>query len=211
MNMNKTKKLSIKHLKYLFGDYSDDILEKLNYDYISKYSITPAKYADEITNAMEKYCIKILNKPISKTIITEMTACVGGNVISFAKKFKYINAIELCEERYNFLQHNLKILKLENNVNTICGDSLIEIANLHQDIIFFDIPWGGKNYKFKEHINLYISKIPSYVACNLVKKYAKMIVMKTPHNFNITKFDKHIEMTIYEVLDLDKFKLLILI
>ena len=32
-----------------------------------------------------------------------MTACIGGNVISFAKEFKHVNAIELCEERYNFL------------------------------------------------------------------------------------------------------------
>ena len=208
----KNKELTPKHLRYLFGnDYSDDLLLKLNYDYISIYSITPAEFADQITDHLEIYCKKIFNKHISKLTITEMTACIGGNVISFAKKFKYVNAIELCEERYNFLNHNLKTLNLHKNVSTIMGDSLIEVANLRQDIVFFDIPWGGKNYKFKEKINLYISKIPSYNACNLVKDYTKMVIMKIPNNFNLDKFEKFVEMQIYDVIDLNKFKLLILI
>ena len=40
-------------------------------------------------------------------------------------------------------------------------------------------------------MNLYISKIPSYQACELVKNYTKMIVMKIPNNFNIKKLASH--------------------
>lgn len=206
-----SKKLSTKHLKYLFGDYPDEILNKLSYDYISIYSITPEEYASQITEKLSEICLKIFEKDITRLVITEMTACIGGNVISFAKNFKYVNAIELCEERYNFLNDNLKIFNVNKNVQTICGDSLIEVANLKQDIIFFDIPWGGRSYKFKEKINLYISKIPSYHACNLVKDYCKMIVMKIPNNFNLVKFKNYVQMDIYEVIDLVKFQLIILI
>ncbi len=213
------KELNIKHLKYLFGDVSENILNKLQYDHISIYSITPAKLATDITTKLQFYSIKIfgsglvpgLDKSINKLIITEMTACIGGNVISFAKNFKYVNAIELCKKRYDFLNHNLQILNINANVNTINGDSLIEIVNLKQDIIFFDIPWGGRNYKFKEKINLYISKIPSYEACNLVKRYTKIIVMKIPNNFNLEKFTKCVNMIIFDICDFIKFKLIILI
>ena len=100
---------------------------------------------------------------------------------------------------------------MNGNVKTIHGDSLIEVLNLKQDIIFFDIPWGGRNYKFKEKINLYISKIPSYEACNLVKKYTKIIVMKIPNNFNLEKFAKYVNMIIFDICDFIKFKLIILI
>lgn len=207
----KYKELSLKHLHYLFGNYSNDILEKLEYDYISIYSITPCEYAEKITLELDKYCKKILKKPASQITITEMTACIGGNVISFAKKFKHVNAIELCEERFNFLNKNLEVLNLKKNVSTINGDSMIEIANLKQDLIFFDIPWGGRSYKYKEKINLYISKIPSYNACDLVKDYCKIVVMKIPNNFNLIKFRNLVKMEIYEVIDLEKFKLIILI
>ena len=142
-----------------------------------------------------------------------MTACIGGNVISFAKNFKHVNAIELCEERFEYLKWNLKILNIDKNIKTIKGDSLVEIANpkLYQDIIFFDIPWGGRNYKFKEEIDLYISKKPSYTACNLVQKYTKIIVMKIPNNFNLKKFEQFVNMEIFDVFELGKFKLIILI
>lgn len=211
INNKKSKRLALKHLRYLFGDYSDEFLGKLNYDYISIYSITPAEYAEKITKKLELICEKVFNKSIKKLTITEMTACIGGNVISFAKNFGGVNAIELSEERYNCLKQNLKLFNLTRNVRTICGDSLVEVANIQQDIVFFDIPWGGRSYKFKEKINLYISKIPSYHACNLVKDYCKMIVMKIPNNFNLIKFQNNVNMTIYEVVELQKFKLIILI
>lgn len=208
----KCKDLSLKHLKYLFGDYPDELLEKLSYDYISIYSITPADLAYKLTLCLEECCNKILKKNMNESIITEMTACIGGNVISFAHKFKHVNAIELCEERFNYLNKNLELFNLNNKVTTINGDSMIEIANLKQDIIFFDIPWGGRSYKYKEKINLYISKIPSYDACDLVREFTKILVMKIPNNFNLGKFISRLNsFEIYEILDFDKFKLLILI
>lgn len=206
------KELNVKHLKYLFGEqHSDELLNKLQYDNISIYSITPAEFAEQITQKLRISVSKILKKDISELVITEMTACIGGNVISFAKNFKHVNAIELCEQRFLYLNHNLTVLNLINNVTTINGNSLVEVVNLKQDIVFFDIPWGGRSYKFKEKIDLYISKIPSYSACNLVKDYTKIIVMKIPNNFNIQKFAHRVDMRIYEVYNLEKFRLIILV
>lgn len=209
----KCKELPLKHLKYLFGNIPDSILSKLQYDHISIYSITPHQIADKITFLLKDCLKKILETDISNLTITEMTACIGGNVISFAKHFKHVNAIELCDQRFEYLNYNLKVLDLEKNVTTIRGDCLIEIANpnLTQDVIFFDIPWGGRSYKFKEQIDLYISKKPSYNACNLVRNYTKVIVMKIPNNFNLKKFQYFVNMKIYNIFELDKFKLIILI
>lgn len=204
--------LSLKYLKYLFGEnIPDDILYSLKFDYISRYSITPANLAYEVTEKIKLISEKILKTDISNLIITEMTACIGGNVISFSKYFKHVNAIELCLKRFNYLNNNIKIFGLGENITTINGNSIIEVQKLKQDIIFFDIPWGGKNYKFKEKMDLYISKIPSYTACDLVKKFSKIIVMKIPNNFNIIKFKKKVKMKIINIFELNKFKLIILI
>ena len=205
------KELNLKHLKYLFGNHPDNILNQLQYDNISIYSITPEEFAEQITEKLRISVKKILKKDLSELIITEMTACIGGNVISFAKNFKHVNAIELCEERFTYLNHNLKVFNLTKNVTTINGNSLVEVINMKQDIVFFDIPWGGRSYKFKEKINLYISKIPSYSACNLVKDHTKIVVMKIPNNFNFQKFENRVNMKIYEIYNLEKFKLIILI
>lgn len=212
---NKSKHLPLNHLKYLFGDdIPNNILEQLKLDNISNYSITPAEYAIQITEKIRIITKDILKKDISKLVITEMTACVGGNIISFAKNFKFVNAIELCVERYNFLTHNLRVLELDKNVQCICGDSLIEIANtkqINQDIIFWDSAWGGPKYKYKEVVNLYISKLPLYEACNLVKNFCKIQVLKVPNNFNFEKFKENISLNVYEIVKLGKFKLIILI
>ena len=39
--------------------------------------------------------------------VTDCCACVGGNVISFAKYFKFVNAVEYSRQRARLLQHNV--------------------------------------------------------------------------------------------------------
>ena len=65
-------------------------------DELSVYSVTPGTLADRITDIVIKYCDQ---DPMTMTI-TDATACVGGNTISFSKKFGKVNAVELDRSRF---------------------------------------------------------------------------------------------------------------
>ena len=189
---NINKKLSLDFLKYLFGDTYTDLTD-IKLDNISVYSITPRDQADIITDVVKNYFGK-------KITVTDMTACIGGNTISFAKDFEKINAIEICKERFNFLKHNSEINKF-NNIKFYLGDSIQVIKNLTQDVIFIDPPWLGKSYKYKKNINLFLSSIPIYDICNDLYGKSKSIVLKIPKNFNIIKFNNktlHSDIYLYE-------------
>ncbi len=75
---------------------------------------------------------------VKHLIITEMTAGVGGNVLNFAKFFKFVNAIEINKIRYDYLKSNVKLYEYENvnfyNDNSV--DLLINQNNIIQDIVF---------------------------------------------------------------------------
>ena len=74
---------------------------------------------------------------------------------------------------------------------------------MKQDVIYIDPPWGGKNYKYKENINLYLSNIPIYTICNNLKGNFKYLVLKVPYNFNLKNFKNNI---IYNNIDIHKLE-----
>ena len=171
---NITSTISIEHLQYLF-DGDEKLLKSLKIDNISIYSITPHKQAESIN--------KILLEYISEdAVITDMTACIGGNTILFCKAFKYVNAIEICKERYDFLEHNLAMYNLKN-YKAYNVDCMKIIDNLQQDLIFIDAPWNGKSYKYKPIVNLFLSGKHIYNIVNSLKGKSKYIVLKVPNKF----------------------------
>lgn len=200
-NRNITPKLKEKYLKYIFNDFTDDKQYKM--DEVSIYSVTPQEYADRISELIFQYM------KTNNIVITDMMACIGGNSISFCKKFKRVNIIELSEERYDFLKYNLKLCRL-TNYNLYNFDCLNKVIELRQDIIFIDPEWGGRGYKFKKNLDLYISNIPLYSVCNRLMKYCKLQVLKLPNNFNIKKFKGHSRCKIVKIYDMNKFQLIFL-
>ena len=164
-----TKKLNINFLKHLFN-YNDEIIKKLMIDPVSIYSVTPFEIADTISQIIK-------DKMGNDLVITDMTACIGGNTISFSKYFKIVNAIEINPKRCDFLKKNLKILKIKN-VNIYNDDCFNIIENLSQDIIFIDPPWGGRKYKFRKMVDLYLSKQKLCDICNNLIDKCKLIILK---------------------------------
>jgi 16S rRNA G966 N2-methylase RsmD len=88
--------------------------------------------------------------------ITDMTSCVGGNVISFSRFFKKVNAIEIDPLRFDMLKHNTETVVGATNVNFINGNAVELLLGqddgtapqqFQQDILFMDPPWGGVDYK----------------------------------------------------------------
>lgn len=193
--------LSLK--KLIFPQITNDRLNQLEIDDESIKYITFASSAQEITNIImnnlidfpcpknttkEKWDTISLDKRMKFLVITEMTAGVGGNVLNFSKYFKYVNAIEIDTRRCNYLDKNIKLYGF-NNVNCYNEDSyklLVEKDDIVQDIIFFDPPWGGKDYKLHTNLRLNFGDKTTEIVCRnlLQKESTNMIVMKLPNNYD---------------------------
>lgn len=193
----KNKKIIKNKLFPYNGD--TEIWNKVTIDDETVSYISTPYDADRITKIIENHCASINLNP-NESIITDATAGAGGNVLSFAKKFKYVNAIELDVKRFNFLVNNILAYNI-NNVASYCDDCLQLIYNLpNQNVLFFDPPWGGKEYKNKTNIQLSLSNIPIEDICiklfkhpstsdnseNInIKNNPSIIALKLPKNYDL--------------------------
>lgn len=168
------------------------------------YSVT-----DQCTaNKISKYIAKHLP---SVEIVTDATACIGGNTYSFSGFFKNVIGVEIDPLRFSYLCHNLRILEVKNAI--VYNGNIIEICNyLKQDLVFIDPPWGGPNYKSKNYIDLYLSNMELSTVCRLISQHTKYIALKVPVNFNIIAFNEKTKKSfklLHRNTDLRKMHLLI--
>ena len=164
--------------------------KKLKYDVEGLWSITHPKEADIITEMLLNFYKNKFDN-FKNIIITDTTAGLGGNTISFAKKCTFVNSIEIFKSRFKILENNINIYKF-NNVK-LYNDNFLNIINdIKQDIIFIDPPWGGPNYKQKKKINILINNINLYDIINDLYNKCKIVGLKLPINFNIKQFSENI-------------------
>lgn len=205
------------YIERLFPDVIEkDLFFKLKIDYESIMYITTPTDAEIITQIIIKQLTN-KNMDVSNCVITDATAGVGGNVISFAEKFKFVNAIELNIIRFNYLVNNIDVYKLKN-VKTICDDMMKVLPQLeNNDIIFIDPPWGGKDYKKNDRLKLVINDIHIEDCCieminaKNYKSKIKFIVLKLPSNYDVVylreKMNNYCIITQY---DLNKMCIIVL-
>jgi predicted RNA methylase len=125
-------------------------------------------------------------------IITDGTACVGGNTSSFAKVFQNVNAIEIDPSRFSYLKNNMSVLGLDH-VSCQCGDVYDICQTSYQDVLFLDPPWGGPEYKQNQNIKLYLSNRELSEVCIDLSLYCKYIALKVPMNFKPDIFDHSVK------------------
>ena len=154
----------------------------------SIYSISKPDKAANILKIINKY-LRNKGKQTSQCVITDATACVGGDTIHFSKVFKYVNAFEIKSEHCRMLKHNLKLYS-RDNVNVICEDYVKSKHTVQQDIVYIDPPWGGPSYKRKNSVQLKLSNIPIYKIIDAIINDTLMIVLKTPINFDVQSLMK---------------------
>jgi 16S rRNA G966 N2-methylase RsmD len=160
-----------------------------NYDYEGLWSLTLPQDADKIS--------EIISNEFGKNIvITDNTAGLGGNVISFSKFFNYVIGIESDTIRFNLLRNNIKLYNL-NNVHLINNDCIkllntINNINININCYFFDPPWGGPKYKYFKKIKLKIGTYTLNKLISIIKiKYkTSPIIFKLPYNYNLDEFSK---------------------
>lgn len=189
---------------FLFRFISVEKRRQLKLDDEAFYSVTDQYTADRIS----KDILRVLP---NLQVITDATACIGGNTYSFSKFFPKVNAIEVDPLRYQYLQHNMKVLETLN-VELHLSDLLIACHRLYQDLIFIDPPWGGPDYKSKEAIDLFISDVELSEVCEHIKDTTKYIAIKVPTNFNEVQFvekTKTYMTLLYKNTELRKMHLLI--
>jgi len=113
-------------------------MEKIKIDQESLNYITIREMADKITYII-KHKLAELDIKTKDATITDCMAGVGGNTISFAKTFKYANAIENNYKRFKFLQNNLNVYDVKNTA-TYLNDYLDIYKKLTQNVIFIPLP-----------------------------------------------------------------------
>lgn len=134
------------------------------------------------TNSQSEQINKIILNFINKdSIITDATACIGGNSYFFARDFKFVNSVEKNQEVISTLKNN--ITNFKNVIVYSCSYNLVKFI-LRQDCIFIDPPWGGWLYKKKKKIDLYLDNINIIDLIDSLYNYTKIVALKIPNNFN---------------------------
>ena len=200
------KKLDIKIKTRLFP-YIENIskMKDLKIDKESIYYISLREDAEIITDVVKDAFPLKKDETYKKIYITDATAGVGGNTISFGKNFKYVNSIEIENTRFKYLKNNIQVYGL-SNVNIYNENCLDILHKLYSDIIFFDPPWGGKDYKFKKNLRLELSNKNIEDVCLdiMEKKLARLIVLKLPLNYDKKFFKEKLCNYTISIKELDK-------
>ncbi len=182
------------HKDILFPKINGVNVEDLKVDWDCVSFITPPYDSKRIARIIIKHIKKY--KALTKDVtVVDATACVGGDTIMLCSTFGKVIAIELDTMRHDNLAHNIKQYKF-NNVELLNGDSTIIIPQLPIiDVIFLDVPWGGKDYKLQEKLRLDFGNfsLEQFILNCFNKQISqcppKVVVSKMPKNYDIEFFE----------------------
>lgn len=160
-------------------------------DVVSEYSsLLPGQFI-QVYEVISRIDIKKKNK-------TVLDACahIGVDSIMFSFMGFTCVSVEVDETAYKCLEYNIKTsAKGKTNKTFLCNYlDFIQDVNTKFDIIYFDPPWGGKEYYKEKYLMLYLSrgenKVPIYDIINDVfdRKLTDTVVLKVPSNFNMKEF-----------------------
>jgi predicted RNA methylase len=149
------------------------------------YSITRRRDADRIINVM-KYALK----DMQSMTITDATACIGGDTLNFAMNFTHVHSIELKDDNFNALTNNVNVYGF-NNITLYHGDSTV-LFNWNTNVLYIDPPWGGKDYKKHQNLDLLLSskRIDIWLEEILSRRNRpQYVVLKLPKNYNFNRLN----------------------
>ncbi|KAJ1454704.1 hypothetical protein M885DRAFT_617802 [Pelagophyceae sp. CCMP2097] len=105
-------------LSQLWGSrLSKEQISELQLDATATFSVTDARTADRIS------AVALALEGVSASShVIDGCACVGGNVISFARTFARVTAVELDETRHAMLANNVAVAGFESSVRCFHSD-----------------------------------------------------------------------------------------
>ncbi len=182
---------------------------KLNEE--GSFSITRPYESSQIIYLIENFIRHIEKNEIelSTRILTDGTACMGGDLVRFSKYFRMVNGVEIFEENFSYLVQNCKQFGC-HNVNLFCQNYLDIYNILKQDVIYLDPPWGGISYKNKDTVSLKMGNLELWELINLIKekKLTKFVFVKAPMNVCLEKLEYNSIHTIYNKSKIASFILI---
>jgi hypothetical protein len=176
---------------------------KLNKE--GSFSITRPYESKQVVDIISKF----INFDLSELILTDATACVGGDLINFSNYFWMVNGIEINSNNFNLLVYNCKKFRCKN-VNLFCQDYCEIYKNLKQDIIYIDPPWGGTGYRKYNSVSLEIGNLKLWeLMRNIIDlRLCKYIFVKVPINVSLEFIHYDRIYNIYNKNGVDSFKLI---
>lgn len=175
--------------------YKTDLnYEKLQLTNIGLYSIATPIISDSLINLLQ-YLTDLYKLGNNKDIvITEANGGIGGFSIKLVQNFNNINIVEIDKTHIDIIKNNISVYNPKHNVKFYNNDYLDIMFNLTQDIIIFDVPWNGRNYKFKKNIKLELNNINIWHIINelYIKNKFKICILMTPFNFDVQNFIQNI-------------------
>ena len=169
--------------------------DKLEFDQEGLWSITHPDQAEVISELIKNHYTSKNNN--SNIVIVDATAGLGGNLISFSKFFKTVFGIEIDQNRFEMLKNNIEQYNL-NNITLLNGNCIDFLKYLKSNIIFFDPPWGGPDYKISTNIEIKIDNKPLSNIINLLENKTKLICIKLPLNYNMESLVNKIKLPIFD-------------
>ena len=192
-------------------DYFPKRKEEYMYTDVSLYSSADVSHSLKTAELISKYY------DISNKTLTEASACIGGNSWSFANKVKNINLVEIDDNNFKALKHNMGVVFNKDLVNkepvnntleympgknmSFFNDNYIKIKdNIAGDIIFYDPPWGGLDYKNESQVG-YSYGDKFYTIEDMAKKSfykvpPELIVFRVPMSSNVLESDYKYKTTV---------------
>jgi len=185
MKVEIIKKIDLKILNKAFPDKLSPTIDK------KKLKLTTEgifSFSGKIASA--ELCRYIFNVfKTNQITITDATSNNGSDTISFCLNFKFVNAIELNKVNFKVLKNNIEQYHIKN-IKLINDDCLKHIGNLNQEVLYFDPPWGGTDYKTKESLELYLGTLELSDIYNTYIHNCKIMIFKLPINYNFNNFIK---------------------
>jgi hypothetical protein len=187
-------------------DYFPKRKEEYMYTDVSLYSSADVSHSLKTAELISKYY------DISNKTLTEASACIGGNSWSFADKVKNVNLVEIDDNNFKALKHNMGVVfnkSVENNTleykpgknMSFYNDNYIKIKDkIGGDVIFYDPPWGGGDYKNEPQVG-YTYEGKFYTIEDMAKKSfynvpPELIVFRVPMTSTILESDYKYKTTV---------------
>lgn len=172
-----------------------------NYDNDTLCLITPYKKADRMTDILVETYQDL--EPAGLPVIVDMTACVGGNTISFARdrRVAHVHAYETNRLWYSYLISNIGAYGLSDRVTLYDYSSLECPARVYTDsIVFIDPLWDHLD---PEH-NLMLGdqNVEDVIDRLWLAPGALVIAIKVPPGYHLRRHQS----TLYEIDNPDSSK-----
>jgi len=193
----------------------ENVFRKLRNNEQGRYSVTRPYEAKQITDIISNILYTKFHKFSHESIITDCTAGIGGDTISFSFLFKQVNAIEILCDQFQLLSYNRdKIQSLCYSVADrikLYNCNFFDIINiLNQDVIYIDPPWGGIGYKSTPNLKIYIGDDELKEVANKLAYLTVPIFIKLPLNADLTDIDISNKFIINNKKDNPSFFLIVL-